>query len=83
MLDGAYEFRCGQAGPGAFVLLPRAVPHPYQAGAGGGRLLMLFTPGGAEACFRDPSTPMADGDLSGNALLDLARQHEIDLLDMY
>lgn len=44
---------------------------------------MLFTPGGAKACFRDLSTPLADGDLNGNALLDLARQHEIDLLDMY
>lgn len=55
VLEGHYDFHCGEdrieAGPGAFVLLPRGLPHRYRAGADGGRVLMFFPPGGAEDYF--------------------------------
>lgn len=79
VLAGGYEFFCGdrrvEAGPGAFVLLPRGVPHRYRSGSDGGRMLMLFTPGGAEAYFREIAAAMADGDVGGEVLV-LDRRRE-------
>lgn len=86
VLEGQYDFHCGQdrieAGPGAFVLLPRGVPHRYRAGADGGRVLMLFSPGGAEDYFRDVAAAMTSGE-SEHGLAELARHHGIELLDAY
>lgn len=86
VLEGQYEFHCGSdridAGPGAFVLLPRRIPHRYRAGADGGRVLMLFSPGGAEDYFRDVAAAMRSG-ASEHRLAELAHHHGIDLLDAY
>jgi quercetin dioxygenase-like cupin family protein len=55
VLDGAFTFTLGdegvQAGPGAFILVPRGTRHELRAAAGGGRLLTLWVPGGTEAMF--------------------------------
>lgn len=86
VLEGQYEFHCGSeridAGPGAFVLLPRGVPHRYRAGTDGGRVLMLFSPGGTEGYFRDLAAAMAAG-TDEKALAELALHHGIELLDAY
>lgn len=87
VLAGDYEFQCGQerfkAGPGAFVLLPRDLPHRYQAGVDGGRVLMLFSPGGTEAYFRDVAGVMSSGGSNHEALAALAQEYGIELLDAY
>ncbi len=87
VLAGDYEFHCGEqrfeAGPGAFVLLPRGLPPRYRSGADGGRVLMLFTPGGTEAYFRDVAEVMSREGSDDQVLAELARQHGIELLDAY
>lgn len=87
VLEGSYEFYCGddkvQAGPGCFVLLPHGVAHRYQAGADGGRVLMLFSPGGTEAYFRDIAVAIMDPDTDEATLTALAEHHGIELLDTY
>jgi quercetin dioxygenase-like cupin family protein len=65
VLDGTFTFTLAEEDvevrPGAFILVPRGVPHEMRAGAGGGRLLTLWTPGGLEAMFVELSRdPQAD-----------------------
>ena len=57
IIDGEHEFRCGdqefRVGPGAFVHLPRGVPHGHRRLVPGeGRLLVITTPGGFDGFFR-------------------------------
>jgi mannose-6-phosphate isomerase-like protein (cupin superfamily) len=57
IIDGEHEFRCGQqqfrVGPGAFLHLPRGVPHAHRRIVPGtGRFLVITTPGGFEGFFR-------------------------------
>jgi quercetin dioxygenase-like cupin family protein len=55
VLDGRFTFTLGdedvEAGVGSFIIVPRGTRHLMRAGAGGGRLLTLWTPGGPEALF--------------------------------
>jgi mannose-6-phosphate isomerase-like protein (cupin superfamily) len=64
VLDGSFTFTIAEdeveAGPGAFILVPRGTRHLMRAGAGGGRLLTLWTPGGLEAMFVELSRLPAD-----------------------
>jgi quercetin dioxygenase-like cupin family protein len=64
VLDGSFTFALEddevEAGPGSFILVPRSTKHVLRAGPGGGRLLTLWTPGGAEAMFVELSHMPAD-----------------------
>lgn len=55
ILDGAFVFtvdgRDIEAGPGAFLMVPRGTPHVLRAIEGGGTMLCMFTPGGLERMF--------------------------------
>ena len=55
VLEGTFDFTCGEreleAGPGAFLLVPRGTRHTFRAGPEGGALLAVFTPGGLEEMF--------------------------------
>jgi mannose-6-phosphate isomerase-like protein (cupin superfamily) len=56
VLEGEVSMRCGdrtfRAGPGAFVFLPRDVPHTFVVeGDVPARMLTLLTPGGGEGVF--------------------------------
>ena len=58
VLEGRVRFRCGDeefvGEPGAFVFLPRDVPHTFIVeGDAPARLLTLLTPGGGEGFFLD------------------------------
>jgi mannose-6-phosphate isomerase-like protein (cupin superfamily) len=48
VLEGELTFFCGDksfsAGPGAWVFLPKDVPHSFRVGAAGGRLLTFSAP---------------------------------------
>ena len=66
VLEGELTMRCGDrtfaAGAGAFVFLPRGVPHTFVVeGDQPARMLTLITPGGGEAFFREAGRP-ADRD---------------------
>jgi mannose-6-phosphate isomerase-like protein (cupin superfamily) len=66
ILEGHLTFRCGDetfpAAPGAYVHLPRGVPHTYVVeGDSNARYLLLYVPGGAENYFVDAGRP-AEGD---------------------
>ncbi len=57
IIEGEHEFRCGdqrfRVGPGAFVHLPRGVPHAHRRIVpSSGRFLVITTPGGFEGFFR-------------------------------
>lgn len=55
VLDGGFTFTVGpdtvEAGPGAFVLVPRETRHVFHVAEGGGRCLVLWVPGGLEEMF--------------------------------
>jgi mannose-6-phosphate isomerase-like protein (cupin superfamily) len=66
VLEGEVSMRCGErtfrAGPGAFVFLPRDVPHTFVVeGNVPVRMLTLLTPGGGEGVFIEGGRP-AEGD---------------------
>jgi mannose-6-phosphate isomerase-like protein (cupin superfamily) len=55
ILEGTFTFSLGdeevEAGSGAFILVPKGMPHMMRAHPGGGRFLTLWSPGGLEAMF--------------------------------
>ena len=64
ILDGKFTFTLDdddvEAGPGSFILVPRGTIHVMRAAVGGGRFLTFWTPGGAEAMFKELSRMPAD-----------------------
>ena len=65
VLAGELTMRCGvrtfRAGPGAFVFLPRDVPHTFVVeGNAPARMLTLLTPGGGEGLFVEGGRPAED-----------------------
>ena len=66
ILEGEHVFECGgdrfEVGPGAFLALPRGVPHAHRRVVpGAGRLLVMTSPGGFDGFFR----MLADADRAG------------------
>ncbi len=61
VLEGSATFVVGdgtvEAGPGTFLYGPRDVPHRFDAGPEGVRLLYLFVPGGFEDFIRETAVP--------------------------
>jgi quercetin dioxygenase-like cupin family protein len=59
MLDGEAVFHVGgdtiDASVGSYLVAPRGVAHRFTAGAGGARIVLLFTPGGFERYIRATS----------------------------
>jgi quercetin dioxygenase-like cupin family protein len=61
VLDGELRWRLGDdlrsTGPGAYVFIPRGLPHCFQVmGERPGRMLITFAPAGMEAFFERLST---------------------------
>jgi quercetin dioxygenase-like cupin family protein len=72
VLEGEHVFRVGDdehmLGPGGFVFAPRGVPHSQRRVVPGeGRELILVTPGGFEAFFRELAAAEAAGTLGPDA----------------
>ena len=61
ILEGEVTFQVGderiEAGPGDFVFGPRDIPHRYDVGPAGCRMLYIMTPGGFENLVRGMSVP--------------------------
>ncbi len=88
VLEGAFAFRVGEqllsGGPGTFVLVPGGEAHAFACTSpGSGKLLLIFSPGGAEAYFEDLSLRLASlpkGQPDPSALTDVLEQHEVAVL---
>ena len=64
ILEGDVTLQVGEAtihaATGDYAFGPRNVPHSYQVGDSGCRMLFICTPGGFEALVRDMSEPAAE-----------------------
>lgn len=64
ILDGTAEFEVGgerfTAATGDYAFGPRGVPHSYEVGPGGCRMLFVLTPAGFEEMVRLISVPAAE-----------------------
>jgi mannose-6-phosphate isomerase-like protein (cupin superfamily) len=77
VLEGTVRMQCGdrtfEATAGAFVFLPRGVPHSFVVeGDTPARMLTLMTPGGGEAFFQEAGRPAERVGLPPAAPLDIA-----------
>lgn len=77
MLEGEATFYCGDeqfsAGPGAWVFVPKGVPHTFRFGPAGGRLLVLGAPARFADFVREASEPAPKRTLPPPAPLDIER----------
>jgi mannose-6-phosphate isomerase-like protein (cupin superfamily) len=80
VLEGTFDFTCGsrnfEAKEGAFVLVPRRVPHFMRAGPGGGTLLALFAPGGLEEMFLELGRLPADSLTNPQVRAEIAKRYD-------
>jgi quercetin dioxygenase-like cupin family protein len=81
LLDGAMTFHVGDArlaaGPGAFVFLPRGVPHSFTVdGDGEARVLQLCSPPGVEEFFR----AWGDRPLDVGAMAQALAAYDVDVV---
>lgn len=92
ILDGEVTFELGgvrrTARPGDVVFGPRNVPHRYEVGPEGARMLFVLTPGGFEDVVRAMSVPAAEPRLPGQvhepadpeAAWAVAAAHQVEVL---
>ena len=80
VLEGSFDFtladRQVEAKQGAFVLVPRGLPHIMCAGPGGGALLTLWTPGGLEAMFLELGRLPAASITDRAVRAEIAKRHD-------
>jgi mannose-6-phosphate isomerase-like protein (cupin superfamily) len=82
ILDGEVSVRCGErtfrAGPGAFIFLPRDVPHTFVVeGDRPARMLTLLTPGGGEGFFVEGGRPAEHDGLPPAAPPDIPKLKQV------
>lgn len=77
ILEGALHIVCGDqsfdAGPGSFIMLPRGIPHAFQVGDTGARLLQITSPAGFEHFAHEVSDPATGTALPPPAAPDIPR----------
>jgi mannose-6-phosphate isomerase-like protein (cupin superfamily) len=77
ILEGALHLVCGDqsfdAGPGSFVMLPRGIPHAFQVGDNGARLLQITSPAGFESFAHEVGDPAANAELPPPTAPDIPR----------
>lgn len=85
VLEGEYlmflddeEHRCP---PGAFVYVPRNVPHTFKVSSkGSGRKLNLFTPAAMVGFFEELAAAESSGTATPSALDEIATRHSMEVL---
>jgi mannose-6-phosphate isomerase-like protein (cupin superfamily) len=85
VLEGEHEFQVGEeqfrVGPGGFAFAPRGIPHSQRRIVPGeGRLLILTSPGGLDAFFRELATAHDAGTLGADAYATASQNHGITWL---
>lgn len=87
VLEGTYALTRGdetlEAVAGTSVFVPRGTPHRFQPGAGGGRMLLLYSPGGFERYFQERHLEESrhGGDLNREQLAFLGKKHGMRLVE--
>jgi mannose-6-phosphate isomerase-like protein (cupin superfamily) len=82
ILEGEHVFECGGArfevGPGAFLALPRGVPHAHRRVVQGvGRFLVMTCPGGFDGFFRMLADAESAGDLGPETYAEASSRYGI------
>ena len=86
VLDGSYSIRCGdreyQAYPGDFVFIPKGIPHNYQSGPRGGKVLVI-SPAGLEVYFKEVSDILLKqgNEIPWNQEVEIAKRYDQEFLD--
>lgn len=86
VLDGQYSIRCDeetyQSLPGDFVFIPKGIPHNYQSGPQGGKVLVI-SPAGLEGYFKEVADILykRDNKLSWNEEMEVAKRYGQEFLD--
>ncbi len=86
VLDGQYSIRCAnetyQARPGDFVFIPKGLPHNYQSGPQGGKVLVI-SPSGLEGYFKEVADILhnQDNKISWNQEVEIAKRYGQEFLD--
>ena len=86
VLDGQYSIRCDNeiyhAQPGDFVFIPKGIPHNYQSGSQGGKVLVI-SPAGLEGYFREVADILCNQNnkISWNEEIEIARRYGQEFLD--
>jgi quercetin dioxygenase-like cupin family protein len=79
VLEGTYTFRAGDetmdCAAGAFSFIPPGTVHGYEAGDGGGRLLILYLPPGIDDMWREMQEAAIDGRLADTDRDAIGRRH--------
>lgn len=84
ILEGEYAIRYGeklvQAKAGDFVFIPKGMPHNYQSGPQGGRVLVI-SPAGLEQYFASLADLLRQGPVSWEQEQGIARRYGQEFLD--
>ncbi len=84
ILEGTFRLKVGErwidAPAGTFAFVPRGTAHAWlNVGAEPGRILLVFTPGGAHQYFED-LTPLLGGTVDPERLVPILHQHGVELV---
>jgi mannose-6-phosphate isomerase-like protein (cupin superfamily) len=85
VLEGSYSLICGsktmQAVSGSSAFVPHGTPHRFEPGADGGRMLLLYSPGGFEGYFEERHLEESrhGGDLNPKQLASLGERYGMRL----
>jgi quercetin dioxygenase-like cupin family protein len=84
ILDGTFRMKVGNhlqvATAGAFVFIPRGTVHAWQnVGLTPGRLLILFTPGGADGYFTELA-PLIQGSINLDQLEPILQKYHVQVV---
>jgi mannose-6-phosphate isomerase-like protein (cupin superfamily) len=87
VLEGEYEFRCGdrvfKATKGGLVALPRDIPHAFKnTGNTPGKTLLFLIPGGTEKAFEEVSR-MPPGPPDIGKVNTISMKYGVEFLPMY
>ena len=84
VLDGDYSIQCDkrtfQAKSGEFVFIPKGVPHKYQSGSKGGKVLVI-SPAGLEGYFKEVADILQTGQITWKLEQEIARRWGQEFLD--
>ena len=86
ILDGSYSIRYGereyQAHPGDFVFIQKCIPHNYQSGPRGGKVLVI-SPAGLEGYFKEVADILLiqDNKISWDQEVEIAKRYGQEFLD--
>jgi len=85
VLEGSYSLICGsktmQAVSRSSAFVPHGTPHRFEPGADGGRMLLLYSPGGFEGYFEERHLEESrhGGDLNREQLASLGKKYGMRL----